>query len=117
MLRNRRMGVVIGLCHTFPVILLGLAPLYVGQTCTPWHTDAVRHAVGAVPYARTGVHVICSANHAGVSGFFVTIVFPREDFLKTTSYNVPWISSTKAANLTFGIIDSFAAMFQDTSEG
>src|SRR6476661_5540727 len=26
-----RMGIVIGLCHAFPVVLLGLTPLYVGH--------------------------------------------------------------------------------------
>src|SRR6476469_1959105 len=41
-----------------------------------------------------------------ISGFFVTIVLPLGDFLKTTSYIVPWISTTISLNLTFGILPS-----------
>jgi hypothetical protein len=32
---------------------------------------------------------------------------PLGDFLKTTSYIVPWISATISLNLTFGIVPSF----------
>ena len=57
------------------------------------------------------------ANQAGVSGTLVKIGLPFGDFLNTIPLSVPWLSSTKGASLTPGIIDSFAAMFQDTSEG